>query len=65
MNIKDKINNAVTLVNEVFEEMSQIEQTEYNQKIMGLFRSFGKDHFLVNLEIMQLWINNLEIEKDK
>lgn len=65
MTIHNKVDLAYNLINEVYEEIvsGKVPITKKNEQVQGLIRTFGKDHFLKNIELMQKWVKSLEMEE--
>jgi hypothetical protein len=62
VSVKEKMNLAMQLLNEVIAEVSQMNDTNTNKQIAGLIRTFGRDTFIAGIETMQAWVNDLEID---
>lgn len=64
MNIHQKMELALKLVNEVHDEVlsGNLPNTKDNKQIRGLIRTFGKDHFIDGVETMKKWTDDLQLE---
>jgi hypothetical protein len=63
MNIHEKMELALKLINEVHDEIlnGDLPMAETNKQIRGLIRTFGKDHFIGGIELMKLWTDEMEV----